>query len=323
MLLQYLPIQNINMRDDSFRMTFAPKLDKLLCSVKTIGVVKPIHVRHTSDGSYQVVAGYKRLLVCQELNRQTIPSLIFEHNDLSPFQAFLHNLHDNIFSRALNVVEKGMVISKLQSMFGVNEDDITNKYLPLVGEQASYKIFHQFLAVNQVIDTMKMHIVEGDIALPNAARIAEFSPTTQQALYNVLRHIRPNTNKLNELLTLIREISARDGISVEDVLHRYELLTIVANPEVAAPEKVAALRQTLKGVKMPQLTAKQAEFTRLIQQLHLPSTAQLKADPFFEDPNFKLECKFDNAEELDVLVSRIKGALENQQWQKIFDWYRN
>lgn len=322
MLLQYLPIQNINIADDSFRMTFEPEISKLRCSVKAVGVVEPIHLRHTADGAYQIVCGYKRILACQELNRQTIPALIVEHNDLSPLQAFLYNLHDNVFSRKLNTVEKAMVVSKLHNMYGIGEDELTNNYLPLMDEPKSYKLLHQLLAIDNVVDNMKSHIVKTDISAQNASRIAEFSPSTQQALYHVLIHIRPNTNKLGELLTLIREISARDGISVEDVLHRYELLTIVANPDVAAPEKVSALRQTLKGIKLPELTKRQAEFGKLIDNLQLPNNANLKADPYFEDPRLKLEYKFEAPEELDMLVSKIKHALEKQQWQRIFDWYR-
>ena len=323
MLLQYIPIQNININDDSFRMTFGGDISKLRCSIKVIGIIDPIHLRHTSDGTYQIITGYRRVLACQDLNRQTIPALIFEHNDLSPMQAFLHNFHDNVFSREFNVIEKGIALSKLNNMYGINEDDLVNTYLPLLNELKSYKILHQFFAIDQLIDPMKDHIIKNNIALSNAARVAEYSPSTQQALLNVLIHVRPNTNKLNELLMMIREISARDGISVEDVLHRYELLTIVANPDVAAQEKVSALRQTLRGVKLPELSKKQAEFGKMIQQLHLPEKANLKTDPYFENPNFKLEYKFDDPEELDVLVAKIKDALDAQHWHKIFDWYRS
>lgn len=303
-------------------MTFLPDTSKLRQSIRSIGVVEPVHLRHTSDGSYQIISGYRRILACQELSRQTIPSLIYEHNDLSPLQAFLHNLHNNVFSRVLNTVEKAMVLSKLHNMYGIVEDDLANNYLPLVGEAKSYKLLHMFLSIDQVVDKMKEHIVSTDISPVNAARIAEFSPSTQQALLNVLIHIRPNSNKLNELLTMIREISARDGISVEDVLHRYELLTIVANPEVAAPEKIAALRQTLRGIKLPELTKKQAEFSKLIDQLQLPENARLRSDPYFEDPSMKLEYSFDAPEELNALIGQIQKALQAQQWQKIFDWYR-
>jgi hypothetical protein len=169
---------------------------------------------------------------------------------------------------------------------------------------------------------MKMLVVEKEIALSSANRIAEFTPSTQTSLLDVLKHVNPSTNKLNELLTLIREIAARDGTSVEDILQRYQLLTMVADPTVAAPEKVAALRQTLRSVRLPHLTERQKELTSLIQNLQLPQTARLIADPYFEDPKLKLEYQFSDPNELTNLVSKIQEAFEKQQWQRIFEWYR-
>lgn len=322
MILQYIQTNQINSSDDSFRITFAPRLDELKNSIKEIGVINPITLRHTQEGTYQIVVGYKRFLSCQELNRQTIPALIYEPHDLSPMQAFLYNLHDNIFTRSLNIIEKCNICSKLIKTYAVTEEDVVKNYLPLLGEDASYKILHQFLALGQLVEPMKTHVVENAIALSSATRIAEFTPSTQTSLLNVLTHINPSTNKLNELLTLIREIAARDGTSVEEILQRYQLLTIVADPTVAAPEKVAALRQTLRSVRLPHLTERQKQLTQLIEGLQLPNTARLVADPYFEDPRLKLEYQFSAPEELNNLIASLQEAFQKQQWQKIFEWYR-
>ena len=322
MILQNIQTSQINTTDDSFRMTFAPKMEGLRNSIKTVGIVSPIIIRHTAEGTYQIVSGYKRLLVCQELNRQTIAALIYEPHELSPMQAFLFNLHDNIFTRELNIIEKYNVFSKLISTYAVSEEEIVKQYLPIMGEGPSYKILHQFMALGQLIEPMKKHVVESGVAISSAARIAEFTPSTQGALLEVLSHVNPSTNKMNELLTLIREIAARDGASVEDILQRYQLLKIVANPSVAAPEKVSALRQTLRSVRLPQLTERQKQLTSLIQDLQLPTSTRLIADPYFEDPKIKLECQFTAPEELTALVSKIEDAFKKQQWQKIFEWYR-
>lgn len=322
MILQYIQTTEINVADDSFRVTFAPRLDALKCSIKNIGVINPITLRHTQEGTYQIVTGYKRLLACQELNRQTIPALIYEPHDLSPMQAFLYNFHDNVFTRHFNIVEKFNICDKLLKVYAVTEEDVVKQYLPLLGEESSYKILHQFLSLAQLIEPMKAHVVDKEMALSSATRIAEFSPSTQSALFNVLTHINPSTNKLNELLTLIREIAARDGTSVEEILQRYQLLTIVADPAVAAPEKVTALRQTLRSVRLPHLTQRQTQLTSLIQNLQLPQTARLVADPYFEDPKLKLEYQFSAPEELNALISKLQEAFEKQQWQKIFEWYR-
>jgi hypothetical protein len=322
MILQYIQTNQINVADDSFRVTFAPGLDELKKSIKEVGVINPITLRHTQEGTYQIVTGYKRLLACLELNRQTIPALIYEPHDLSPMQAFLYNLHDNVFTRELNIIEKYTICSKLVKLYAVSEEDIVKQYLPLLGEEPSYKILHQYLGLEQLIEPMRVHVVEKGAAISSATRIAEFTPSTQNALVNVLKHVNPSTNKLNELLTLIREIAARDGTSVEEILQRYQLLTIVADPTVAAPEKVMALRQTLRSVRLPHLTERQNQLTELIQGLQLPQSTRLVADPYFEDSKLKLECQFSAPEELNALVCKIQEAFEKQHWHKIFEWYR-
>ncbi len=323
MLLQYIPLKNLNVADDSYRITFAPELDNLKRSIKSVGVIQPINIRHTAEGTFQIVTGYKRVLVMQEIERQSVPALIHEPGDLSPTQAFLWNLHDNAITRSLNLVEKSIALNKLQQFYSIAEDDLAKQFLPLLGIEPSYKILHQLCALDQLIEPLKTHIVESQMALSSAARIADFSPTTQQALLAVLLHIRPSTSKLNELLSLLREISARDGITVEDILSRYKLLQVVANPEATSGEKVGALRQALRGIRLPQLTQRQKELANLIQNLELPDSAKVVADPYFENNNMKLEYRFSNPKELDSLVKKIQDAFSKQKWQQIFEWYRN
>ncbi len=322
MILQYLPLSQINIADDSYRITFAPRLDELKRSIRTVGLVQPIIVRHTQEGTYQIVCGYKRLLVLKELGRQSTPALISEPNDMSPTQAFLMNLHDNAITRPLNVVEKSLALNKLTQFYSMNEADLVKQFLPLMNEDPSYKILHQLLSLGQLTEPMKHHIVMSDIALSSAARMAEFSPTTQQSLMGVLAHIRPSASKLNELLTLIREIAARDGLSVEDILQRYQLLQIVADATTPAAAKVAALKQALHGVKFPQLSERQQHLAHLIQGLELPDSAKLVADPYFENQTFKLEYEFKQPEELNELVQKIQDAFEKQRWHQIFEWYQ-
>ena len=122
---------------------------------------------------------------------------------------------------------------------------------------------------------------------------------------------------------MAHEIAARDGASVEEILNRYPLLSIVADPKTSHIDKAEALRQMLRGLKLPNLTERQRQLAELIQRLELPASARLVADPYFEDQKFKLEYKFAEPEELSELINKIQGAFQQQQWQKIFEWYRS
>ncbi len=322
MLLQYISLSDLNVADNSYRITFAPELDGLKRSIRAVGIIQPINVRHTPEGTYQIVTGYKRVLVMQELGRQSIPALVHEPGDLSPTQAFMWNLHDNAATRELNVIEKSLALAKLNQFFQVSEEDLVRQYLPLFGIDPSYKVLHQLMSLAGLTEPLKNYVVHSDLALSSASRIAEFTPSTQQALLPVLTKIRPSTNKLNELLTLIREIAARDGLTVEEILQRYELMQVVADPATSPSEKVRALRQALRGLRMPQLTERQRQMASLIQSLELPQSARVVADPYFEDEKIKLECHFSHPEEIDDLIKKIQTAFQKQQWHQIFDWYQ-
>ncbi len=322
MLLQYISLSDLNIADDSFRITFSPELGGLKRSIRAVGIIQPINVRHTAEGTYQIVTGYKRTLVMQDLGRQSVPALVHEPHDLSPTQAFMWNLHDNAATRELNIIEKSMALTKLNQFYSVSEEDLVKQYLPILGEDPSYKLLHQLLSLSQLTEPLKNYVVGSDLALSSASRIAEFTPSTQQALLPVLTKIRPSTGKLNELLTLIREIAARDGLTVEEVLSRYQLMQVVADPNTTSTDKVRALRQALKGLRLPQLTERQRQLASLIQSLELPDSARIVTDPYFESEKIKLECQFSHPEELDDLIKKIQSAFQKQQWHQIFDWYQ-
>ena len=323
MLLKYLSISNLNVTDDSYRVTFAPKLGELERSIRAVGIIQPITVRHTPEGTYQIVSGYKRVLAMQNLARQTVPTLVHEAADLSPTQAFLWNVHENCVTRRLNLIEKAHTVIKLQQFLSIPEEELVKQFLPLMGESPSYKILHQLLALGALTEPMKNHVVTSDLALSSASRIAEFTASTQQELLAVLSHIKPSTNKLNELLALIREISARDGLTVEEILNHYQLLQVVADPNASAADKVRALRQSLRGIRLPQITERQKQLAGLIDGLELPETARVTTDPYFENDKIKLEYQFSQPEELTELVKHLQEAFEKQKWQRIFDWYRS
>ena len=322
MLLQHISLSSLNLADDSYRITFAPRLDALKRSIKAVGLIQPINLRHTPEGTYQIVTGYKRVLVMQELERQSVPAIVYEPNDLSPTQAFLWNLHDNAITRPLNLIEKSSALVKLSQFYSMSEEDLVKHFLPLLEEEPSYKILHQLIVLGSLTEPLKNHVVMSDIALSTASRIAEFTPSTQQALLPVLAHIRPSANKLNELLSLIREIAARDGVTVEEILARYQLLQVVADSTTAPTDKLRALRQALKGVRLPQLSERQKQLACLIQGLELPDSAKIVTDPYFENQKMKLEYQFSQPEELNDLIQKIQEAFHKQQWHQIFEWYK-
>ena len=89
MLLQQLSIQQLNQADDSYRVSFSPHITELKQSIEKVGLIQPLIVRHTQDGTYQVICGFKRLLALQEIGNEKVACLVYEANELTPEKALL------------------------------------------------------------------------------------------------------------------------------------------------------------------------------------------------------------------------------------------
>ena len=98
-------------------------LEELKASIKRSGVIEPIVVRPLAHGTYEVVAGERRLRATQALGIQEIPSII---KTLSDKEALEHSLVENIQRENLNPMEEAKGYERLLDEFGYTQEDIAS-----------------------------------------------------------------------------------------------------------------------------------------------------------------------------------------------------
>ena len=77
-----LPIDAIRPSPFQARTSFdEQELAGLAQSIRENGLLQPISVRKTADGSYELVAGERRLRACKLAKMQTIPAILFNYSD--------------------------------------------------------------------------------------------------------------------------------------------------------------------------------------------------------------------------------------------------
>ena len=77
-----LPIDAIRPSPFQARTSFdEQELAGLAQSIRENGLLQPISVRKTADGSYELVAGERRLRACKLAKMQTIPAILCNYND--------------------------------------------------------------------------------------------------------------------------------------------------------------------------------------------------------------------------------------------------
>lgn len=98
-------------------------LEELKASIKRSGVIEPIIVRPVAHGTYEVVAGERRLRATQALGIPEVPAII---KTISDKEALEYSLIENIQRENLNAMEEAKGYERLLDEFGYTQEDIAS-----------------------------------------------------------------------------------------------------------------------------------------------------------------------------------------------------
>ncbi len=114
--IQNIPIEQIDIDDDTFSINFLPDLRTLRASIEEIGLIQPLLLRKKGE-RYQIVCGFRRVAILKELGMSEIASRVFEEKERDEFSMFYLSLHENLTTRGFNMVEKAIILKKLIHLF--------------------------------------------------------------------------------------------------------------------------------------------------------------------------------------------------------------
>jgi ParB family chromosome partitioning protein len=100
------------------------ELTELCDSIRRNGLVQPLTVRKTDSGSYQLIAGERRLRAAKKLNMQKIPCYIIEADD---YKASVLSLIENLQREDLSFFEEAEGIRALMHRFGLTQHEAAEK----------------------------------------------------------------------------------------------------------------------------------------------------------------------------------------------------
>lgn len=99
-------------------------LAELVFSIREIGLLQPVVVRRSTEGTFELIAGERRLRASREAGLTEIPAIIRDTEDDAMLRdALLENLH-----RAdLNPLEEAAAYQQLLSDFGCTQDELARR----------------------------------------------------------------------------------------------------------------------------------------------------------------------------------------------------
>ena len=312
-VLKKIEIDAIDLRNHSFSMAFHPTLEGLMRSIGQVGLLQPIIVREKSHGAgYQVISGFKRLTVCNQLGLKEIEAFSFRKSEMGDLEAFQIALHENLTTRGLNLIEKSMVLQKLVHQFGLSRDSIVRDYMPMLGLQPNPKILEKTSQLVELEALIKRYIVEEEVSLGNATQFLEFAPEDQVEIGKLVSELKLGENTLREVLTLLREICLRDGVTLKDLIQG-EIEGIVSNITISKVQKTNRVRRRLQEMRYPKLTELENAFREKRKGLRLSPGISLQPPPYFEGDQLKVEFRFGNVVEFKDIISKLMEASERKE----------
>ena len=106
-----IPIDMIEPNPFQPRMNFDQEaLEELSESIRTLGLIQPITVRHKSEGRYQIISGERRFRACQMTGMDMIPAYIRDTNDQGMLEMAIV---ENIQRENLDPIEIAMSYKRL------------------------------------------------------------------------------------------------------------------------------------------------------------------------------------------------------------------
>ena len=114
--LESIQVSDFNARKDLDAGSEDTGIVDLANSIRELGVLSPVIVRRATDGSYDLVAGQRRLLACRTLGLRTIPATI--RDDLSDTDSTVVSLVENVQRTDMHPIDKAKAYEAIRTKCG-------------------------------------------------------------------------------------------------------------------------------------------------------------------------------------------------------------
>ena len=310
-----IPLRDIDFTDETFSLNFMVHLERLRSSMKKVGLIQPVLVRE-KHSRYQIVCGFRRGSVCQELGWNEIEARVI-HQGEDDLRLFSMSLHDNLTTRGFNSVEVAIALDKLVHHFRMDPPVVIETFLPLFSLETSEKILNTYLSLVSMEDEMKRYIVQEEVSRSNIRRLASMTSEDRMATLSLLSALKLGENHLREVLTLLEETAQRDRRTVREIIALREIQATLSHQNLTPSQRAEKVKKALLTLRYPRLSQLQETFETKRKGLNLPSGLSLQHPAFFEAKGVKIELQCETLEEYQSLISSLSLLQEKEEFQEM------
>lgn len=300
-------LDQVEMGPGPFCMSFAFDQESLRHSISRIGLLnQPFLAKGQGDGKMHIVAGYRRILVCKSLGMKAVRSAILHHDAFPPLDCLRIALYDNLATRKLNDVEKGMILSRL--LIHTDQDELLQHYMPLLGLPGRRSMLDYFLRLEALDPETKTSIALGRLSPQSVRLLFDLSQAEQKSLAGWIDKLMLSANYQKQLIDFIIDISIRDGISISDLLAEPPFTQGSEKGSVNPPQRAKEILDHLRTRRFPRLVQAERAFQRALSHLTLPKGVRIRQPSNFEGPGYSMEISFKDGPGLLQKIEALQSS---------------
>jgi len=307
-------LDSIDTTDSFYRITTPHDKPSIDDSIHRIGLICPVVVKK-ANSQLIVISGFRRVEACRKLGWHEILCRILPE-DTPSVQCAELAITDNIAQRPLNIVEQARCL-RLLSDANISSNmsmEMTNSLgIPLNKNYAS-----KLKTVLAATDLIQHGIISGKLGLPIALLLSEFSNDDADAVASLFNRILMGLNKQREVLLYLKEIAARDDISVKHLIEEDGIQSTLNNDNLDGNQKSRQIRSYLKKRRYPRLVRVEEQFHERVRDLGFGGAIQITPPANFEGSSCIMTIRFNSLHDLMRAHRKISDAFDNPIASELF-----
>ena len=315
--LKTIPLEEIDIEDETYRVSEELDSASVLDSLQEIGQLNPVLLLDQAPLKI-IVCGFRRIRALGKLNRSHVFARILPKESHSKLRRFELSLWDNLSHRRLNALEKARLLYKLKDICGVSGKTLIEAYLPLLDLPPRENVLESYIRLNGIQPSLRHCLVEDQLTLSSVDNLAAMPHPVQDRIASLMGKIRLSASLQKKVLAYLEELSKMAGGSTDAPLDNPLVQSILDDSRLSPFQKGEKLHEILYRMKYPELSKALDRFRASKEQLALPGSVRIIPHPFFENADLRVEFQASSAERFRDLVAALQRAAQSPELEDLF-----
>lgn len=310
MKFEVVQLAALDFHDKTFLIGSSEDYSGIFHSIEELGVINPPSLRRRGD-RYQIICGWKRIKVCKQLGYDEILSSVYEGDELSDEGCLKFVFYEN--QRRLNDIDKSELIFKFKFLCDLNDNELIQKFLPLVGIGATRKNLERCMSLADIESEIKEAYYKEKVSLEQVVSLSELEADQRLEIFRrILERFKYNNNETREMIKDLLTVASRDKISIRGVIDRISSL-------IGGSGEKNQFRHVLKRSRYPFLSKVEENYKTCLSGFNLPKDIGIYHSPFFEGNDLEIRLRFGTPERLSELLSYLSSFVDDGSIEKLLN----